>query len=56
LVLILISAELTYAFQTRTKEASSKLLLTFSYIATGVMLFAYPLTGVLTLTLLGSFC
>jgi len=27
------------------------------YIATGVMLFVYPLTGVLTLTLLlGSFC
>ncbi|MBD1927859.1 HdeD family acid-resistance protein [Trichocoleus sp. FACHB-90] len=46
-----------YAFQTRDQGAFIwKLLLSVLYIATGVMLFFYPLTGVLTLTLLlGSF-
>lgn len=58
--LILISAgaaKLTYAFQTRNQGGFIwKLLLSVLYIATGVMLFAYPLTGVLTVTLLlGSF-
>jgi len=54
--LILISAgaaKLFYAFQTRnTGGFIWKLLLSVLYIATGVMLFFYPLTGVLTLTLL----
>lgn len=58
--LILISAgaaKLGYAFQTREKGGFVwKLLLGALYIATGIMLFVYPLTGVLTLTLLlGSF-
>jgi uncharacterized membrane protein HdeD (DUF308 family) len=46
-----------YAFNTRDKGGFLwKLLLGVLYIATGIMLFAYPLTGVLTLTLLlGSF-
>lgn len=50
-------AKLVYAFQTREEGGFIwKLLLGILYIATGVMLFAYPLTGVLTLTLLiGSF-
>lgn len=58
--LILISAgaaKLVYAFQTRNSGGFVwKLVLSILYIATGVMLFVYPLTGVLTLTLLlGSF-
>jgi uncharacterized membrane protein HdeD (DUF308 family) len=46
-----------YAFQTRDEDGFIwKLLLGLLYIATGVLLFVYPLTGVLTLTLLvGSF-
>jgi len=50
-------AKAVYAFQTRDQGAFIwKLLLSVLYIATGVMLFFYPLTGVLTLTLLlGSF-
>lgn len=58
--LILISAgatKLTYAFQTRSQGGFVwKMLLSGLYIATGVMLFVYPLKGALTLTLLlGSF-
>lgn len=58
--LILVSAgaaKLGFAFQTRNNGGFVwKLLLSGLYIATGVMLFVYPLTGVLTLTLLlGSF-
>ena len=51
------AAKLTYAFQTRNQGGFVwKLLLSILYIATGGMLFFYPLTGVLTLTLLlGSF-
>ncbi|WP_250125675.1 HdeD family acid-resistance protein [Chroococcidiopsis sp. CCMEE 29] len=51
------SAKLFYAFQTRDQGGFVwKLVLSILYIATGVMLFFYPLTGVLTLTLLlGSF-
>ncbi|MBD2019842.1 HdeD family acid-resistance protein [Leptolyngbya sp. FACHB-36] len=50
-------AKLVYAFQTRDQGGFIwKLLLGTLYIATGAMLFFYPLTGVLTLTLLlGSF-
>lgn len=61
IALILISAgaaKLVYAFQTRADDSGFiwKLLLSILYIATGVMMFVYPLTGVLTLTLLlGSF-
>ena len=60
IALILISAgaaKLVYAFQTRDNGGFAwKLLLGILYVATGVMLFVYPLTGVLTLTLLlGSF-
>lgn len=60
IALILISAgftKLVYAFQTRNDQGFIwKLLLSVLYIATGVMLFVNPLTGVLTLTLLlGSF-
>lgn len=60
IALILISAgfaKLFYAFQTRQDQGFIwKLLLSVLYIATGVMLFVNPLTGVLTLTLLlGSF-
>ena len=58
--LILISAgaaKITYAFQTRTQGGFVwKLLLGVLYVATGVLLFAAPKTGILTLTLLlGSF-
>lgn len=58
--LLLISAggaKLVYAFQTREQGGFIwKVLLSALYVATGVMLFFYPLTGVLTLTiLLGSF-
>ncbi|MGB5960053.1 MAG: HdeD family acid-resistance protein [Coleofasciculaceae cyanobacterium] len=61
IALILVSAgaaKIVYAFQNRSAESGFiwKLLLSILYIATGVMLFVYPLTGVLTLTiLLGSF-
>lgn len=58
--LILISsgiAKLVYAFQTRDRGGFVwKTLLSILYIATGIMLFVYPATGILTLTLLlGSF-
>jgi uncharacterized membrane protein HdeD (DUF308 family) len=51
------AAKLVYAFQTRAEGGFIwKLLLGILYVATGVMLFVYPLTGILTLTLLlGSF-
>ncbi len=56
IALILISAgaaKLVYAFQTRDNGGFIwQLLLGILYIATGLMLFVYPLTGVLTLTLL----
>ena len=60
IALILISsgaAKLFYAFQIRDRQGFVwQLLLGGLYIATGVMLFVYPYTGVLTLTLLlGSF-
>ncbi|NJP11211.1 MAG: HdeD family acid-resistance protein [Leptolyngbyaceae cyanobacterium RU_5_1] len=50
-------AKLFYAFNTRNEGGFIwKLLLSVLYIATGIMLLVYPLTGVLTLTLLlGSF-
>lgn len=50
-------AKLAYAYQTRDEGGFIwKLLLSILYIATGLLLFIYPLTGVLTLTLLlGSF-
>lgn len=50
-------AKLVYAFQTRNDGGFAwKLLLGILYIATGVMLFVNPLTGIITLTLLlGSF-
>jgi uncharacterized membrane protein HdeD (DUF308 family) len=50
-------AKLVYATQTRHEGGFIwKILLSAIYIATGIMLFVYPLTGVLTLTLLlGSF-
>ncbi|MBP5973684.1 HdeD family acid-resistance protein [Brasilonema sp. CT11] len=54
--LILISsgaAKLGYAFQTRNEGGFVwKILLSILYVATGVMLFVYPFTGILTLTLL----
>lgn len=58
--LILISAgaaKLVYAFQSREQGGFVwKLLLSILYVATGVMLVASPLRGILTLTLLlGSF-
>lgn len=58
--LILISAgaaKLVYAFQSRQAGGFVwKVLLSILYAATGVMLFIYPSTGILTLTLLlGSF-
>lgn len=57
---ILISAgasKVVYAFQTRDRGGFVwKLLLAILYVATGLMLFIYPRTGVLTITLLlGSF-
>ena len=60
IALILVSAgagKLVYAFQFRNDRGFIwQLLLSILYIATGVMLFFNPLTGVLTLTLLlGSF-
>lgn len=58
--IILISAgaaKLVYAFQSRNSGGFIwKVLLSVLYVATGVMLFIYPSTGILTLTLLlGSF-
>ncbi|GAB4375650.1 MAG: DUF308 domain-containing protein [Elainellaceae cyanobacterium] len=54
--LILVSAgaaKLVYAFQTREQGGFVwKVLLSILYVATGVMLFVAPRTGVLTLTLL----
>lgn len=49
--------KLVYAFQSRDRGGFVwKLLLSILYIATGIMLFVYPRTGILTLTLLlGSF-
>ncbi|MHC0066644.1 HdeD family acid-resistance protein [Nostoc sp. UIC 10890] len=49
--------KLVYATQTRDRGGFLwKILLSALYIATGIMLFVYPYTGVLTLTLLlGSF-
>ncbi|MBG1260820.1 HdeD family acid-resistance protein [Nostoc commune] len=45
--------KLVYATQTRDRGGFIwKLLLSALYIATGVMLFVYPFTGILTLTLL----
>jgi uncharacterized membrane protein HdeD (DUF308 family) len=60
LSLIILSAgftKLVYAVQTRNQgNFLLKILLSALYIATGVMLFVAPLTGILTLTLLlGSF-
>jgi uncharacterized membrane protein HdeD (DUF308 family) len=59
IALILASAgasKVFYAIQTRSEGFIWKLLLGVLYIATGIMLFVYPLTGVLSLTLLlGSF-
>lgn len=60
IALILASAgasKLIYSFQTRNQGGFIwKVLLSVLYIATGLMLFFYPLTGVLTITLLlGSF-
>jgi uncharacterized membrane protein HdeD (DUF308 family) len=51
------AAKLYYAFETREQEGFVwKLLLGLLYVATGIMLLAKPLTGILTLTLLlGSF-
>jgi uncharacterized membrane protein HdeD (DUF308 family) len=48
---------LVYAIQTKGEEGFIwKLILSILYIGTGVFLFVYPLTGVLTLTLMvGSF-
>ena len=58
--LILASAgvsSIVYAIQTKTEDGFIwKLLLGCLYVATGILLFVYPLTGILTLTLLlGSF-
>ncbi|MBD1870003.1 HdeD family acid-resistance protein [Leptolyngbya sp. FACHB-671] len=51
------AAKVVYAFQTRDRGGFIwKLLLGVLYVATGLMLFVYPRTGILTLTLLlGSF-
>jgi uncharacterized membrane protein HdeD (DUF308 family) len=46
------ASKVFYAIQTRSEGFVWKLLLGVLYIATGIMLFAYPLTGVLSLTLL----
>jgi uncharacterized membrane protein HdeD (DUF308 family) len=58
--LILIAAGLTkivYAFQTRTENGFIwKLLVSILYVATGLILWLYPLQGAITLTLvLGTF-
>ncbi|MGB3201573.1 MAG: DUF308 domain-containing protein [Nodosilinea sp.] len=51
------AAKLVYAYQTRDRGGTLwKVLLGLLYIATGILLFAQPRTGILTLTLLlGSF-
>ena len=51
------AAKIAYGFQIRNSKGFIwQLLLGILYIATAILLFAYPLTGVLTLTLLiGSF-
>ncbi|NJL40422.1 MAG: HdeD family acid-resistance protein [Leptolyngbyaceae cyanobacterium RM1_406_9] len=51
------AAKVVYAFQTRDRGGFIwKLLLGILYVGTGIMLFVYPRTGILTLTLLlGSF-
>lgn len=51
------AAKLVYAYQTRAQGGTLwKVLLGLLYIATGIMLFINPRTGILTLTLLlGSF-
>lgn len=50
------ASNIFYAIQTRSEGFIWKLLLGILYVATGIMLFVYPLTGILTLTLLlGSF-
>lgn len=51
------AAKLVYAFRTRDQGGFVwKILLSLLYVATGLMLFVYPRTGILTLTLLlGSF-
>lgn len=51
------AAKLVYSFQTRDQGGFIwKVLLSALYVATGIMLFVYPRTGVLTITLLlGSF-
>jgi uncharacterized membrane protein HdeD (DUF308 family) len=50
------ASKVFYAIKTRSEGFIWKLLLGVLYIATGIMLFVYPLTGVLSLTLLlGSF-
>ncbi len=47
------AAKLVYAFQTRDSGGFVwKLLLGLLYVTTGIMLFVYPRTGILTLTLL----
>jgi uncharacterized membrane protein HdeD (DUF308 family) len=50
------ASKIFYAIQTRSEGFVWKLLLGILYVGTGIMLFVYPLTGVLSLTLLlGSF-
>jgi uncharacterized membrane protein HdeD (DUF308 family) len=50
------ASNIFYAIRTRSEGFIWKLVLGVLYIATGIMLFVYPLTGVLSLTLLlGSF-
>lgn len=51
------AAKLVYAFRTREQSGFAwKLLISVLYVATGIMLIANPLSGVVTLTLLlGSF-
>jgi uncharacterized membrane protein HdeD (DUF308 family) len=46
------ASKVFYAIQTRSEGFIWKLLLGVLYIATGIILFVYPLTGVLSLTLL----
>jgi uncharacterized membrane protein HdeD (DUF308 family) len=57
LILISVGASNTfYAIKRRPESFGWRIFLGILYIATGILLFVYPLTGVLTLTLLmGSF-
>ncbi len=57
LILISVGASNTfYAIQHRPEGFGWRIFLGILYVATGILLFVYPLTGVLTLTLLmGSF-